>query len=398
MALTAAASEETSTLSGSKVTVARSVAKLTLAPLTPSTLESPFSTRAAHAAHVMPTTGRLMVRACGAAFVAWELMVVSPRPPHGEERRDAVKVYPPGYPMGVSGFILPPGQKACQGEAPVGEKRPEPGGSRLWLSKGAPASVPASEIVLAAAGRHRPFVLGEDLVDDAVRLGLFAVHVEVPVGVAGDGVQVLPGVLREEAVQPVPVPQDLAGVDLDVRGLALDAAPRLVDHDLAVGQGVPTALGARRQEERAHGCGQPHADGPHLGLDQPHGVVDGKACRNASAGAVDVQVDVGVGILSFQKEQLGDDQVRHVVGDGPAQEDDPILEQARVDVVSPLASVGLLDDGGDEHHGGPISLRSRYEGVSRREPPRTEEYAAAKSQTMCLTFPDQTGNAIIRKF
>src|SRR5690606_42034657 len=99
MALTAAASEETSTLSGSKVTVARSVAKLTLAPLTPSTLESPFSTRAAHAAHVMPTTGRLMVRACGAAFVAWELMVVSPRPPHGEERRDAVKVYPPRYPM-----------------------------------------------------------------------------------------------------------------------------------------------------------------------------------------------------------------------------------------------------------------------------------------------------------
>jgi hypothetical protein len=49
-----------------------------------------------------------------------------------------------------------------------------------------------------------------------------------------------------------------------------------------------------------------------------------------------------------QEEQLGDDEVGHVVVDGGAEEDDAVLEQPRVDVEGPLAAVGGFDDGGDD--------------------------------------------------
>src|SRR5918997_1194317 len=46
-----------SVISGSKETLAFSVARFTLAPSTPSTLPRAFSTRRTHEAHVMPVTG-----------------------------------------------------------------------------------------------------------------------------------------------------------------------------------------------------------------------------------------------------------------------------------------------------------------------------------------------------
>jgi hypothetical protein len=47
-------------------------------------------------------------------------------------------------------------------------------------------------------------------------------------------------------------------------------------------------------------------------------------------------------------EQLGDDQVGDGVVERGAEEHDPRLQQARVDVERALAAGGLLDDGGDE--------------------------------------------------
>ncbi len=43
-------------------------------------------------------------------------------------------------------------------------------------------------------------------------------------------------------------------------------------------------------------------------------------------------------------EQLGDDQVRDLVGDRRAEEDDPLVEQTGVDVEGALSARGLLDD------------------------------------------------------
>ena len=53
-----------------------------------------------------------------------------------------------------------------------------------------------------------------------------------------------------------------------------------------------------------------------------------------------------------------DDQVRHVLVDRNADEDDPLAEQAAVDVERALAARCLLDDHWNERHGRTISKRN----------------------------------------
>ncbi len=50
-------------------------------------------------------------------------------------------------------------------------------------------------------------------------------------------------------------------------------------------------------------------------------------------------------------DELGDDQIRQLLGDLTAEEHDAIVEQARVDVERALAASGLLDDHRDQGHG-----------------------------------------------
>jgi len=54
-------------------------------------------------------------------------------------------------------------------------------------------------------------------------------------------------------------------------------------------------------------------------------------------------------------QQLRHDQVGDVVVDWLAEEDDPLVQQARVDVERALAARALLDDHRDEGHGGILS-------------------------------------------
>ena len=67
----------------------------------------------------------------------------------------------------------------------------------------------------------------------------------------------LAGVVHQDAVQLLAHAQDLPGLDVDVGGLALHAAQRLVDHDARVGQREALALGARGEEQRAHQAAWP---------------------------------------------------------------------------------------------------------------------------------------------
>ena len=60
-------------------------------------------------------------------------------------------------------------------------------------------------------------------------------------------------------------------------------------------------------------------------------------------GRVDVDRDVLVRVLGLQVEELGDDEVRDLVVDRRAEEDDPLVEQTRVDVERALAARRLLD-------------------------------------------------------
>src|SRR5262249_45889501 len=71
---------------------------------------------------------------------------------------------------------------------------------------------------------------------------------------------------------------------------------------------------------------------------------DREAGVHRAARRVDVHRDVLVGILRLQVQELGDDQVGDLIVDGSPQEDDPLVEEAAVDVECALSTGGLLDD------------------------------------------------------
>ncbi len=114
------------------------------------------------------------------------------------------------------------------------------------------------------------------------------------------------------------------------------------------GQRVALALGPREHEHRGRRGRLPHADRRDVRLDVLHRVVDREQRRDVPARRVDVQVDVLVGILGLQVQELRHDEVADGVVDRRPEEHDPLLEQARVDVERALAAAGLLDDDGNE--------------------------------------------------
>ena len=143
---------------------------------------------------------------------------------------------------------------------------------------------------------------------------------------------------------------DFLGLDLDVGDLAGDAAARLVDHDLGVGQGQAAALGATGQEHGRARCGQADAVGGHGALDELHGVVDGQGVVDRAARAIDVEADALGPVLELEVEKLLDDVVGHGVVDRTFQEDDAVFQQKVGEGHLALAGVVLvaLEDRGRE--------------------------------------------------
>ena len=60
---------------------------------------------------------------------------------------------------------------------------------------------------------------------------------------------------------------------------------------------------------------------------------------------------VFVRVFGFQEQELGHDQIRHVILDLPDQEHHALLEHARVDVVGALAATSGLDNHGNQAQG-----------------------------------------------
>ena len=93
--------------------------------------------------------------------------------------------------------------------------------------------------------------------------------------------------------------------------------------------------------------------------DVVHRVVDRHAGVDGATRAVDVQEDVGVGVLRAQQQELGADRVGVLVAHLRAEEDDALAQQALVDVVveavAGRAAVhlrkGLVRGGGVVSHG-----------------------------------------------
>src|SRR3954449_5857383 len=175
--------------------------------------------------------------------------------------------------------------------------------------------------------RNRLPVLN-DAVDDLVLLRLLRAHEVVALGVLRDLLQRLTGVLGDDLVEPLADVDDLLGVDLDVRRLTGEAARDLVDQDLRVGQRHPLVRCAAGEQQGAHAHRDADADRRHVRLDELHRVVDRETGVDRATGRVDVDRDVLVRVLGLEVEELGDDQVRDLVVDRGAQEDDALVEEA----------------------------------------------------------------------
>lgn len=71
-------------------------------------------------------------------------------------------------------------------------------------------------------------------------------------------------------------------------------------------------------------------------------------CGDGAAGGVEVHVDRFGGVLGLEEEELGNDDVGGVVGDGAIDAHDSLLEEAGEDIVGALASRRVLYHHGDE--------------------------------------------------
>ena len=80
------------------------------------------------------------------------------------------------------------------------------------------------------------------MIHQAVFDGLFGVQVEIPFGILLDDIHRFSGMLRHNVIQEVAQTQDLLGLDLDISGLTLRAAQRLVQVNGCIWQGVPAAF------------------------------------------------------------------------------------------------------------------------------------------------------------
>ena len=164
----------------------------------------------------------------------------------------------------------------------------------------------------------------------------------IPLGVLLHLFGILAGVVGQDLVQAFFQLQEMLHVDLHIRDLTLGPGRGLVDHNLRIGQGDALSPCTGGQQERAHAGSHADADGGHVALDILHGIVDGHTRGNGTAGAVDVHLDILVGVLGLQIQQLGHHQAGGGIIDLFAQEDDAVVQQPGKDVIRTLTPVGLL--------------------------------------------------------
>ena len=106
----------------------------------------------------------------------------------------------------------------------------------------------------------------------------------------------------------------------------------LMDHQLRVRKRKPLAGCAARHDHRRGRHAHAEADRRDVGAHVLHRVVDRHARVRGAAGRVDVERDVALGVVGLEQQELGDDQVRDLVVDLVAEEDDAFAQEARVDV------------------------------------------------------------------
>lgn len=167
-------------------------------------------------------------------------------------------------------------------------------------------------------------------------------------------------ILRNVLGQQLLGVQNLLGLDLNVRRLSLRPTERLVNHDARIGQGLALARRPRPEQKGAHGGGHAKADRLYIAGNELHGVVNGESRRDGSAGAVDVERNVLVGVFVGEVEELCDENVGDFVVDFGAEEEDAVFEETTDDI----ELSGLSIDSGEGRW--TRRLGSRFGRIGRR--------------------------------
>ena len=89
-----------------------------------------------------------------------------------------------------------------------------------------------------------------------------------------------------------------------------------MDHNAGMRQGVAFPFFAGCQKYGRHGGAGTDTDGRHIRADILHRIINRHACRHNTAGAVDVKMDIFVGVFRFQKEKLGNNHVGGMIING----------------------------------------------------------------------------------
>lgn len=87
----------------------------------------------------------------------------------------------------------------------------------------------------------------------------------------------------------------------------------------------PLLGGAAAEQQRAHRCSLPDAGGAHGRRYIGHGVVDGEAGGDATARAVDVELNRFLRGVGFEEQELGHDGGGDGLVDSAVEADDALL-------------------------------------------------------------------------
>jgi hypothetical protein len=130
-----------------------------------------------------------------------------------------------------------------------------------------------------------------------------------------------------------------------------------MDHNLGVGQSKPFALRTAGKKKCAHRSRHTDTNSAYVALDVVHRIVNGETCRNGSAGAVDVEINILVGILSFKEKKLSYDERCGSIVDLVSKEDDSVVEKSGINVVGTFSSGSLFNNVRNEcHNNSPLSI------------------------------------------
>ena len=123
--------------------------------------------------------------------------------------------------------------------------------------------------------------------------------------------------------------QNLACLDLDIRGRALKSRRRPMDQDARIGQRRTFDHGSTSEQDRTHAGSHADARSGYLWADEMHRDVDGQTGVDLPPRTVDVHLYLTILILLREVEQLRDNQVGYDVVNRRAQKYDAVLEQQR---------------------------------------------------------------------